>query len=48
MTVTGLNGGHNGHRRPAPMPLVDQPPPHSIEAEESVLGAAMLAQHATD
>ncbi len=48
MTVTGLNGGRNGRRRPAAMPLADQPPPHSIEAEESVLGAALVAQHATE
>jgi replicative DNA helicase len=42
------NGSRNGDHRPVPAPLVDQPPPHNIIAEESTLGAAMLAQHATD
>jgi replicative DNA helicase len=51
VTVTHLGGSsRNGQRRAAsgPVPLVDQPPPHSIEAEESTLGAALLAQHAAD
>jgi replicative DNA helicase len=46
VTVTSLNGTRN--HRPTPMPLLDQPPPHSIEAEESTLGAALLATHACD
>jgi replicative DNA helicase len=46
-TLNG-NGSRNGHRGAAHPSLSDQPPPHNIVAEESVLGAAMLASHATD
>jgi replicative DNA helicase len=46
MTTTQATNGHrhggNGARRQRP----DQEPPHSIEAEEATLGAAMLATHA--
>jgi replicative DNA helicase len=46
MSVTSLNGSRS--RPAARAPLVDQPPPHSIEAEESTLGAALVAGHAAD
>ncbi len=50
MTVHSLNGNgsRTGHRRPAPAPLLNQPPPHNVTAEESTLGAALLATHACD
>ncbi len=47
MTVqtNGHRNGHGGQRAAAaPWPAVPQ---HSVEAEEAVLGAAMLAEHAT-
>jgi replicative DNA helicase len=50
VTVHSLNGNgsRNGHRATARTPFLDQPPPHSIEAEESTLGAALTASHAAD
>jgi replicative DNA helicase len=42
------NGSRNGHRTAVRQPLGDQPPPHNVIAEESTLGAALLAPHATD
>lgn len=51
MTVHPLaTPSRNGHRSTvsARQATADQQPPHNVVAEESVLGAAMLATHATD
>ncbi len=40
------NGNGNGHGRPRPSGGYDRVPPHSLEAEVSVLGAALLSRNA--
>src|SRR3954467_12398768 len=34
----------NGHSQPPPAPAIGAAPPHSIEAEQSVLGAILLSE----